>query len=222
MSDLSQEVRRCHACGETKVLLATNWKHTTWGVDTHQSTRDYRCQGCGKRFTIHAKTRQIALWIVGFLFLCPVGFGLPFLGLAYWRSLQDGRNPVVPGAPAPEVRYRMGPPLRRCGKCQGVCVVTAVTAHRHNGVPTGVDTSYQCTRCNQTFKVESWWGHMFSGCATLAIFLIAAACAGAGDSLAVRLGGGGLLVLAGLFMVWSMFTGIRAHFANPVDDSLIE
>ncbi len=216
------EVRRCHACGQPKVLLEANWRHTNWGMETSESTREYRCQGCGARFTIHSRMRQIALWVVGALFVCPSGIGLGILALAWWRGQQDARNPVVPGAAVPEIRYRMGAPLRRCAQCAGTCVATHVTAHRTNGIPMGVEMRYQCRRCGHAFTVESVWGTSSSGCSALLILAIGAACAGAGESAAMRWGGGGLALVFGLFMVWSTFRSIRDNFANPVDDQRLE
>src|SRR5262245_23364935 len=112
----ASEVRRCRHCSQPSVVLVSDWKETMWGASTGSSTRDYRCQECGARFTIHPRSKQIALIVVGVVLL-PAVVGAAFLALAWHRSRASVLNPIVPGAPRPQMRYRSGPPLRMCAGC---------------------------------------------------------------------------------------------------------
>lgn len=127
------EVRRCAKCGEAAVLLATEWQHTVGGTRINQSTRDFRCHHCGAKFTLVPKVNSIIFIVMGLI----MSFAIFPLGLSLWGWLalrRDRRNPVVPGAPPPRLRYRDGPPLRRCA-CGRDATTTKITRERINGIP---------------------------------------------------------------------------------------
>jgi len=188
MTELPPEIRRCSGCGQTAVLAGVAWQHFYWGVKTGTSTRELRCQACGRQYVLRPRTQLIGTIIAGVLLL-PTCMGIPILALAGWWWAQDGRNPVVPGAPPVTRRFRDGPPRRRCGACGQIAVATAVTRKRHNGIPTGTEYTYGCPACQASFIVESPWGHLFALLMAAVVGAAAIAFAALGTTLAWRLGG---------------------------------
>lgn len=214
------EVRKCKRCGRAAVTLVSSWQHTMWGASTGTSTRDYRCQACGARFTIHPGTKQLGLWIAGVLLL-PALVGVVPLVMAWRRSRVDRDNPIVPDAPAPQIRYRDGPPLRTCGKCGGTAAAAKITRRSHNGLPSGIEYEYVCSQCKKEFVVESLWGQ------TLAA-IISSLVAGGGllvlmtvESPLSRYGWGIGLSLVGLLLFAQMAGRVRNRFANPPKPDLL-
>ncbi len=138
------------------------WEHSSSGVALNQSTREYRCQNCGAWQVKLPRFRVLAYWILGVLgsFLCVAG--LPFLYLGWRQHAFDRRISIVPGVPAPRLRFPGGAPKRTCGKCGGVAKTIQIVRHTHNGVPTGTDYEYQCGQCNFQFFTENVLGHVVS------------------------------------------------------------
>jgi DNA-directed RNA polymerase subunit RPC12/RpoP len=213
------EVRRCATCQQAAVTLVTDWKHTQWGSATGMSTRDYRCQACGRKFTIHPRMNAIALVIAGVIML-PIGIGLIPLWMAWARSRTDKKNPIVPGEPPPHLRYRDGPPLRDC-VCGGAAVVAKIKRSTTNGLPTGTEVEYRCPQCQKQFTIESAWGMTFSLFSGALLFAIAFWAYAASDSALSRYGWGiGLSVLGG-FLVWSFIERLRNRFTHPPKPDLL-
>lgn len=213
------EVRRCAKCGATAVLLETDWAHSTFGVKSSQRTLDFRCQGCGVRFRIRSKAHRLGTLIAGILLL-PTCMGAPILGWAWWMHQQDPRNPVVPGAPLPPVRFAMGPPRRRCAACSGSCIAISVVANTHNGIPTGTDYTYRCTKCSHTFEIESPWGQVFNVMAALALGLIGLAVLIWAEGWGWRLGACVVGIGGALAWLYSGAKKLANVLRNPVDEAL--
>ena len=156
------DVRQCAKCQQPAVVLVMEWQHTTFGAATTESTKDYRCQNCGAWFIKRARSRVIAFWILGVLFLPSCFMGLLFLYLAWRQHTFDQRLPLVPGAPEPRMRFPGGAPKRTCGKCGGIAKAVRITRHTHNGMPTGTDYDYACGQCGLEFTTQNFLGHVFA------------------------------------------------------------
>ena len=215
---MTPEVRRCAKCGQTSVVKVFEWNHTTYGASTGQSTRDYRCQSCGAKFSIYPKANVIGLFIAGVLTLMACIPGLVILPIAFVRWKRDSWNPLVPGAPLPPMQYRDGPPRRRCGLCQGEAILKRVTRSTHNGIPTGTEYEYACAPCNKAFVIESLWGHLFTSFAAAVCLAIGIAIAAYGDSLWLRLGLGGLFLAGGVLVVVQTTTRATNRLRYPALD----
>lgn len=187
------------------MVLVNEWHHSMNGANTNEVTRDYRCQQCGAWQEQGPRSRLIAWWIVGVLLL-PTCIGLPFLVLAYRLQTFDKRVPVMPGVPAPRVRFPGGPPKRTCS-CQGVAVARNITRHTHNGVPTGTDYEYECTSCKRTFTTENVLGTATSLFGALVLLGIGVAFLVSASSPGWKWGGG--LGLGGLGLFLGVQTGGR-------------
>ena len=215
----SPEVRRCSRCSQAAVTLVSDWKHQVWGGATGASTRDYRCQACGAKFTIHPRHKLIGLTIAGVLLL-PALVGAVPLFMAWRRSRIDGKNPIVPGEPLPPIRYRDGPPLREC-ICGGSAVAARITRRTHNGVPTGVEIEYECGQCQKGFTIESAWGQALSligGALLLGFALLAYSVA---ESSLARWGWTIGLSLAGLVLLAQFLNRLKNRFAHPAKPDLL-
>ncbi len=169
MSSLPVEVRQCPKCQQAAVVLVMEWEHTSSGININQSTREYRCQNCGAWQVRLPQFRVLAYWIIGAMFSLACFPGLPFLYLAWRQHTFDKRVPIVPGTPAPRLRFPGGAPKRTCGKCGGIAKTIRITRHTHNGVPTGTDYEYQCGQCNLPFATENILGHVVSSFGGLAL-----------------------------------------------------
>ncbi len=216
----STEVRRCRRCEASAVVLVSDWKHSVFGAATGSSTRDYRCQACGARFTIHPRGKLIGLWIAGVLTL-PIFIGVVLLAIAWRRSRADGANPVVPDAPVPQIRYRDGPPLRTCASCGGTAAAAKITRRTHNGVPTGTEYVYECSQCKRGFTIESLWGHTLSlfGSGLLlggGLFVLATV-----ESPLSRFGWGAALSFFGLVLLAQLVKRLRNRIANTAKPDLL-
>lgn len=195
------------------------WQHTTFGASTGDTTRELRCQSCGAWFVIRARSRQIALWIVGgVLTLTTCVGGIPFFVVAWMRGQVEKSLPVLPGAPVPHMRFRGGPPLRSCSKCSGVATAIRVTRSTHNGLPTGTEYEYQCAQCSATFIVESPWGHIFAAFSGLLIAAVAAAFLLTSKSAGWRWGGGGVASAVALLLFGQVASRLLNRFRNPAID----
>lgn len=198
------------------------WQHSTSGFSTGEVTREYRCQNCGGWQVKKPRSRTIAFWILGGIFtLTTCVFGLPFLYLAWRDQKFDERVRVVPGVPAPRLRYPGGPPKRTCGKCGGLCVATNITRHTHRGLPTGEEYDYQCGGCQAKFTTENLLGHFTSTGAGLIIAAMAAGFLVAAKSPGWRWGGGLVASALALFMLGQVGARVVAKLQNPVREEAV-
>lgn len=213
----ADEVRRCAKCAEPAVVLVFEWKHTYNGISSGTSTRDYRCQSCGARFSIHPKVSSWTFIVIGLVLawgVLPLGFTI----FGWWRLRRDSINPVVPGAPRPLMRFKDGPPQRRCGTCQHPVALTRVTRRASRGMPTGTEYEYACQPCKKTFVIESLWGHCVS---IMGAGLLAAITGGlliAATHPGWRYGGGAVALALTVFWVIQTAQRIANHFSHPVID----
>lgn len=213
---MSSEVRQCPKCQQPAVVLVMEWEHTTFGASTNESTRDYRCQSCGAWAVRSARSKVIAYWILGVLFLPSCFMGLIFLFLAWRQHTFDQRLPVVPGAPEPRLRFPGGAPKRTCGKCSGLARTVRITRHTHKGLPTGTDYEYQCGQCGLEFTTENVLGHSVSTLGALALAGVAVAFLVHGTNAGWRYGGGGVTALFTLFLLGQSGQRIFNRFKHPV------
>jgi DNA-directed RNA polymerase subunit RPC12/RpoP len=216
----SQEVRRCAKCSAEAVVLVFEWKHSHSGFETGQSTRDYRCQACGARFSIQPKLNAIAKIVVGGLLSCAI-FPLAFVAVGVWQLLQDKRNPVVPGAPRPVMKYRDGPPARQCASCTQTVTLKSVTRRTSRGLPMGTEYEYECAHCGRAFTLESPWGHLMMVLAGLLVFAISYAFLTQAESAGWRWGGSGVAALLGVFAFAQIVVRLVARVQNPVIDEAV-
>jgi len=160
------EVRRCGSCTQPAVVCFQAWEHSFSGVATGQVTRECRCQACGANVTLRDPKAIRTLKIIGLVMLVLIFPAPVVLAMAYVRGRAWDRNPLVPDASMPQIRYRRGPGPRRCGRCGKTARLTSVVRHTHNGIPTGTTCGYACEGCEQTFATESAGGvlvSLFSG-----------------------------------------------------------
>lgn len=202
------EVRQCSRCVQAAAVCIRSWQHTTWGVSTGSATRDFACQSCGHRFTMVPKATLIGIGIAAAL-LSVACVPAPFVGGWFlYRLWPWWRCPVVPGAPYPVVRFRDVEPLRTCAKCQSPAACRHVTRRRTNGIPTGTDYDYGCTRCGATFRMSSPGGIVFSvfGAAFLGVL-----------GLVTIMGGIGIVFLLGAMFFAAMAAWDLAKYVrHPV------
>ena len=197
------------------MVLVFEWKHSTWGLVTGQTTREYRCQSCGAKYTIHAPARLLGLWIAGFMLLPAIFPGLVILYVVRSRSRVEKSIPVSPGAPLPTLRYRDGPPLRSCGQCAKVATAIRITRRTSNGIFTGTEYEYRCDGCSRTFVIESAGGQIFA-------LLMSALVTGAavafwiwGNTAGWRYGGTAVCSLIALFLAGQLALRLSNRFRNP-------
>lgn len=214
MSAFPEEVRQCPSCEHPAVLLVMDWKHSMNGMQTHESTKEYRCQDCGAWQVRQARSRVIAMWILGVIFSIPCFFGLPFLFLAWRQSNFDKRVPIVPGAMVPRLRFPGGPPLRTCGKCSGRAKAMKITRHSHNGMPTGTDYEYVCAGCGLQFTTENFLGHAFSFFGGVVLAGVALGFAFGAKDLLWRLGGTIVVGALATFVLGQSVTRIMNRFKH--------
>lgn len=207
MSAMPVEVRKCPSCDHPAVVLVMEWQHTMYGGSTGESTKEYRCQDCGAWQVRSARSRVIAFWIVGALLSIPCLFGAPFLFLAWRQHTFDQRVPIVPGVPAPRMRFPGGAPRRTCGKCNAVAKTTQITRNTHKGIPTGTEYEYACTGCGLQFTTENFLGHAFSTFGGLLLAAIGASFFFGSKDAAWRYGGSGLMALLAVFLLGQ--SGVR-------------
>lgn len=199
------------------MVLVFEWKHTYSGVASTSSTRDYRCQACGAKFSLHPRITDWVFVVMGLLMgiaIFPLGFAL----FGWMRLRRDAQNPIVPGAGRPIMKFKDGPPQRKCGTCGAPVALTKVTRRTSNGIPTGTEYEYFCTPCNNGFIVESIWGYCFSVLASLVVAGIALAFFYGATNPWWRFGGGGLMAAATLFVLGQTGVRISNRFTHPVID----
>ena len=208
MSTPPVDVRQCPKCSQPAVLLVMEWQHTTFGVSTNESTREYRCQACGEWYVRRARTRVIALWIVGVLLSIPCLLGAPVLYLAWREGTFEQRLPLQLGVPVPRLRFPGGPPKRTCGKCNGTATAIRITRNTHNGVPTGTDYDYQCAGCGLQFSTQNFLGHVFSTLSGAAMGGAAAGFFFLAQSAGWKWGGTGVMAVGAGFFAWHSLEGV--------------
>lgn len=143
--------------------------------------------------------------------------GVVHFGRPWWHQR---RNPVVPDASPPLVRFTEAEPLRRCS-CGAACPATAVVAHTTNFVPTGTETTHRCPSCGKEFTVSDAWGLVFNALAAcfltpLEVLVIVHP---PGSKPLTDPGNLGLAVVLGLFTLgaWALLGfGVVAKLRHPV------
>lgn len=150
-----------------------------------------------------------------------VGTVVSLLGL-HWSlssSWYVWRNPVVPGAAAPQRRYGEVDRSRRC-TCGGIAPVQRVVANTTNGVPTGTDSFHACSTCGTAFKVEDTWGLVFTSILGTVLFPIALLLipGAIDDPEPFSIGMAAVLGLAGLACYAMTLSGIRARWLHPLTE----
>lgn len=176
MTSTLPEVRRCAQCGQPAAICVTEWQHTTLGMPIGIATRDFSCQACGAAFSLDPK-RDLWIWgTLAALFSCTCIGALHPAAVTLWKAWPYLKNPVVPGAEAPVIRYRAGEPARRCAKCGGVAVCVRVTRRSTNGIPTGTDYEYECRGCRRQFTTVSAGSHVVNAIAAPLLFALGFGC----------------------------------------------
>lgn len=208
------EVRRCRKCDAVAVLPGIAWQQRTMGISLPSATRDYRCQACGAKFKIRPRTELLGMAIAGVLLLCTP-MGVIFLVMAYVRSKQDEWNPIVPGAPVPERRYWVGPPLRRCAECGATVEPSKVTKNRVNGIPVGVTSEYDCSECGAHFTIESFGAQAMNVLSGLVVGGIGALFLTLAETPGWKWGGSIVCALLMLLMFGLVTARFIARMRNP-------
>lgn len=176
MSPPPSEIRRCARCGEAAAICVTEWQHATMGLKTGSSTRDFACQRCGAAFSLDPK-RELWVWgVMAALLSCTCIGAIHPAAVTVWKAWPYLKNPIVPGAEAPVIRYRPGIPARRCAKCGGTAPCVKVTRRRTNGIPTGTDFEYTCRGCGRRFTTVSAGSHVFTAVAAPILFALGFGC----------------------------------------------
>lgn len=214
---MNDEVRRCQQCTQPAVVMVFEWKHTYNGIASGTSTRDYRCQHCGARFSIHPKVANWTFIIMGLVLAWGV-FPLGFTVFGWWRLRKDTVNPIVPGAARPVMKYRDGPPRRKCSACNNSVALTKVTRRTSRGLPSGTEYEYACQPCQKAFVIESVWGHCVSIMGAGLIAGISGAFLVAGTTPGWKYGGGAVAGLIAGFLMVQTATRISNHWRYPVID----
>ena len=200
------EIRRCAKCHEAAAVCVRDWKHTTMGISTGSSTRDFCCQNCGYRFTLAAKVRMWAWGICTLLFCVACIPSVIFGSVVAYDAWQYQSNPIVPDAPPPALRFRSDEPTRRCAKCGGIARCGQVTRTSSNGLPTGTDYDYRCDGCGNKFQLASAGSHVFNVFGATFCFALGFGCMPAG--LLLWLMGAGVLAISAF--------QILAQIRNPL------
>ncbi len=206
------EVRRCAGCGQAAAVCVADWQHTSMGMRSGASTRDFACQACGRRFTLVPKLRIWVWGVSAVLFVWTCVLGVVFGGIAAWQAWPWHANPVVPGAAMPALRFRADIPVRRCGSCGGTASCRQVTAKRSSGIPTGTDHAFECSGCGTRFTTTSVWGHVMLWLGAAVAVVVGVGCFPAGILLWL-LGLG-----AGALSAWRLVSAVR----NPLIAAPIE
>lgn len=204
---MSIEVRQCSQCQAAAAVCIRDWAITTYGIPSGKSTRDFCCQQCGHRFTLESKQRIIVYGVLSAIFLLFCIGLVPGAYTAYlaWPWV---RNPIVPNASPPVMRFRATEPLRLCTKCQGSARCTAVKRQSINLVPTGQTYTYVCMRCSESVEMQSVGRIFFNLFAGTIVTLLGIA--------TITVGIGILFLLMGLFGYGLAAFGIWRLIANKV------
>lgn len=104
-----------------------------------------------------------------------VGVVLSTVAYGVWRWMDAPArayrmNPIVPGAPAPVIRFSAPEtPARKCS-CGGRARSFLVTEHESRGISQGTTTKFRCEACKREFSIDSVRGILLLGFA-VAVFL---------------------------------------------------
>jgi ribosomal protein L37AE/L43A len=101
-----------------------------------------------------------------------VGAGVATLWFLAGPQVHAWRNPVVPGAPMPELRHRPLDAHRRC-HCGAAAPRIRQTAYMIVQMPGGTSDTHQCPTCGHSFTVPNRWALDTSS--AMALFLWATA-----------------------------------------------
>ena len=208
------EVRRCANCGKPTLICVSAWQHSTWGVRSNIVTRDCQCQACGVKATLHPGSRIFALWVVAVLLLPSVIPALIFALVALRRSRAWSKNPLVPGAPRPPIRFRAGPADRRC-ECGRVATLAKVTRHRTNWIPTGTEQIFKCGTCGEEFVIESVGGLLVTSLGASLLGAIAVWVLTSVESSMSRWGWGLGLTLVTVVLLGQLVSRVAAFSRHP-------
>lgn len=180
------DVRKCARCGHPTLVAVQELDRarSVYGIPLGSERGggglSWVCQSCGSGFT-HLPPAPVAYLLVplGLMFgliggivalaglsalnpwLLALGLGVVAGGSglvanALWPGFLLWRSPLVPGASAPEIRWRSSELPRRC-RCGAPAECVEVTVNRTNGVHTGTERVYACA-CGKRFTVESGLG----------------------------------------------------------------
>jgi DNA-directed RNA polymerase subunit RPC12/RpoP len=208
------EVRRCASCGNPALICVNAWQHSVNGISSNMITRDCQCQACGATVTLHPRWKIIPLWIVaGLLLPSLIGSIVPGI-MAFRRGRAWRKNPIVPDAPMPRIRYRSGPGPRRCD-CGDTLVLKNVTKNSHNGISTGIEYEYSCGKCGKNVTLESALGIIMSIFGSLLLGGVAAVVFYNVQSVWWRWGGSIVLALLGVFLFWQAVTRTVGRWRYP-------
>ena len=202
-------------------MLVHDWQHTgSFDTPTGMSTKDYRCQNCGKRYRVRPRLQTILGLFVGVMAATTI-IGLPLFFVFWRRHTVPGRILPVPGAPMPAMRFPDGPPQRACGGCATAATVKKVTRHIHNGIPTDTEFVYRCGMCNREFTLHSVGGIVFNTLMALIVVAAAWGFVALAESPGWRWGGSGVCAAIALLLFGQSIAWIRAHAAHPIIDTPI-
>jgi len=115
--------------------------------------------------------------------LIVLAVGAFFSCVAYgaWRWMDAParvyrRNPVVPEAPPPAMRFSaLELPARLC-RCGASARVVVVTEHESRGIPQGTVTKYCCGACQREFSIDDARGLVTLGVGVVVFLGSASAC----------------------------------------------
>jgi hypothetical protein len=208
------EVRRCAKCGESALICFQAWSNSLNRMDMGAATRECRCQSCGTFVTLHDPKAIQNLKILGWVLVWTAVTPLISFSLTRSYRLAWEKNPLVPGALYPVIRYRSGPADRRCGACGQPAQLTKTTKHRLNGIPSGTTYAFACGACKNAFTTESAGGIAQN----LVLGLTFAGGGGLGLARSVKSGsplGGMIGVLIGFSLLHMAGRRILAARRNP-------
>jgi hypothetical protein len=156
--------------------------------------------------------------LLGWVFIWAVFPPLIFFLMVRSRKKAWARNPLVPNAPYPEIRYRGSVEAsRHCGACRQIARPVSVTRHRTNGIPTGTEIRYICDGCGASFKCDS--GAVF-GC-IISVLMVAGGIVGSLAAIREPSAGwegfvfGPIVILAGGYYGYCMVRSLLAAARNP-------
>lgn len=196
------------------MVAVANWQHSINGTEIGIRTRDFQCQTCGAKFTLYPRLEStIYLWL-GLVFSFAV-VPLSFAWVGHSRLRRHTANPVVPGAPRPTIRFRVGPPGRTCGHCGDVATLTSETQHEVNFIPSGTEYVFACRNCECTFTILSW-GRLLGFALTVIILLGAAAGYWTyADNVGWRIGICSVALVLALLTFGTIVMSIRERMRHP-------
>jgi hypothetical protein len=208
------EVRRCARCGSATLACVHAWQHSVNGISGNTVIRECQCQSCGATVTLQPRLKIWPLWLMAVLLLPTVVGSLVAGTMAFSRGRAWKKNPLVPDAPMPAMRYKSGPGNRRCD-CGATLALKSVTRNSHNGIPTGTEYVYQCERCGKKLTLENALGIVMKVLVGALLALIAWLMLTAVKDPWWRWGGGGVFALLALLLAGQGLSRIAAQARHP-------